>query len=387
MTKEKKARKILLDAVNRKGHPVLGVKYTIFVDGKEATTAIKARAGTQSVEIVGADEVIVKASLDGWKDEAIRLGGGSSLWKFEFPGAGVPAVLVVCALPKEARAVLATCDETFRLERYAPASDPNTYWVGTYRSIDKGTPARRILLATSGMGNIGAAITATHALRSFPDEIEQVLMVGIAGGCPNPLKPEDHVRLGDIVVANEKGIIQYDFIKRTVDGDEHRANPHRPSKQMMDAVVTLEVDRPAVGTYWDAIIQKVNSKTAEFTRPPMAKDVLYLGDAVVAHPSDSRRVGDNPRVHRGGIGSANILLKDPALRDFVRDKWGVRAIEMEGSGVLDAGWAMDRDVMVVRGICDYCDSHKSDDWQEYAALAAAAYARCLVEALPDRAFP
>jgi nucleoside phosphorylase len=61
----------------------------------------------------------------------------------------------------------------------------------------------------------------------------------------------------------------------------------------------------------------------------------------------------------------------------------VRAIEMEGSGILDAGWAMNTDVMVVRGICDYCDSHKNDQWQPYAALCAAAYARSLVQALPE----
>jgi nucleoside phosphorylase len=39
--------------------------------------------------------------------------------------------------------------------------------------------------------------------------------------------------------------------------------------------------------------------------------------------------------------------------------------------------------MVVRGICDYCDSHKNDRWQPYAALCAAAYARSLVEILPE----
>ena len=39
--------------------------------------------------------------------------------------------------------------------------------------------------------------------------------------------------------------------------------------------------------------------------------------------------------------------------------------------------------LVVRGICDYCDAHKNDTWQNYAAPAAAAYVRALLEALPE----
>jgi hypothetical protein len=36
--------------------------------------------------------------------------------------------------------------------------------------------------------------------------------------------------------------------------------------------------------------------------------------------------------------------------------------------------------MVIRGICDYADSHKIKDWQEYAASVAAAYAKELLSA-------
>ena len=54
---------------------------------------------------------------------------------------------------------------------------------------------------------------------------------------------------------------------------------------------------------------------------------------------------------------------------------------MEGSGTADAAWSSGRDYLVIRGICDYCDTHKNDDWQHYAALVAAAYARALIENL------
>lgn len=38
--------------------------------------------------------------------------------------------------------------------------------------------------------------------------------------------------------------------------------------------------------------------------------------------------------------------------------------------------------LVIRGISDYCDSHKHDKWQRYAAANAAAYTRELVLTIP-----
>jgi hypothetical protein len=37
---------------------------------------------------------------------------------------------------------------------------------------------------------------------------------------------------------------------------------------------------------------------------------------------------------------------------------------------------------VIRGICDYADSHKNEKWQEYAALTAAVYAKQLLSVIP-----
>lgn len=40
--------------------------------------------------------------------------------------------------------------------------------------------------------------------------------------------------------------------------------------------------------------------------------------------------------------------------------------------------------LVIRGICDYSDSHKNKEWQTYAAATAAAYARELLSIVPGR---
>ncbi|NOJ41515.1 hypothetical protein [Bradyrhizobium australiense] len=66
----------------------------------------------------------------------------------------------------------------------------------------------------------------------------------------------------------------------------------------------------------------------------------------------------------------------------MRDRFNVRAVEMEASGLQNAAWAQGKVIFVVQGICDYCDEHKNDDWQNYAALVAAAYTRALIEEMP-----
>jgi tetratricopeptide (TPR) repeat protein len=82
------------------------------------------------------------------------------------------------------------------------------------------------------------------------------------------------------------------------------------------------------------------------------------------------------------IAAANNLLKNAAYRDYLGTTFNVKAVEMEGSGIADAAWMDSRaGYLVVRGICDYCDGQKGDIWQGYAAVAAAAYVRALIESM------
>jgi hypothetical protein len=84
----------------------------------------------------------------------------------------------------------------------------------------------------------------------------------------------------------------------------------------------------------------------------------------------------------GTIACANRLLKNPLHRDQVRDDFDVRAVDMEGFGIAEATWSQNVGFLVIRAICDYCDSNKGDAWQGYAAVMAAAYARAVLEEMP-----
>jgi hypothetical protein len=61
----------------------------------------------------------------------------------------------------------------------------------------------------------------------------------------------------------------------------------------------------------------------------------------------------------------------------VQREHDVICFEMEAAGVMD-----EYPCVVVRGICDYTDSHKNKGWQDYAAATAAAYAKGLLSRIP-----
>lgn len=70
-------------------------------------------------------------------------------------------------------------------------------------------------------------------------------------------------------------------------------------------------------------------------------------------------------------------MKHGATREQLRKETGALCFEMEAAGLM-----LDFPCIVIRGICDYADSHKNNQWQGYAALAAASYAKELLGYVP-----
>jgi nucleoside phosphorylase len=313
----------------------------------------------------------------------IALPPSDSEWKTPGKGDRPPTIGIITALPVESAAVCAALGNAHRI--HVPAGGISSgYWMADVSSANGGL--HRVVLAQSGVGTNVAAIRAGVLLNHF-QSIESIIMCGIAGGVPHRGNPDQDVRLGDIVVSNIKGVVQYDFIKRTVGRkkvefiEEVRAASHRPSAALLDAVSFLAAEEYLGQRPWEPLLAAGLSRL-DWVRPDPGTDVL--ADVLAAAPKTvdrKRRVGQ-PRVFTGPIASANTLLKDANRRDSLRDQFGVRAIEMEGAGVVDATWTYGIGYLVVRGICDYADSNKNDDWQDYAAMAAAAYVRALAESMP-----
>lgn len=85
----------------------------------------------------------------------------------------------------------------------------------------------------------------------------------------------------------------------------------------------------------------------------------------------------DPVIHYGTIASADQVMRHAVTRDALREKYKILCFEMEAAGLMN-----DFPCLVVRGICDYSDTHKHKSWQRYAAATAAAYAKELLETIP-----
>lgn len=209
-------------------------------------------------------------------------------------------------------------------------------------------------------------------------------MVGIGGGVPT----KTDIRLGDVVVS--KQVIQYDYGKVANEGCFHRtSNPTRPPQAIMTAVAQLQalhLTGPSkVPTILSEILER-DPLLQSFAFPSATTDRLfqstYKHDPAVescdfCDPSmlQSRpsRPSRDPKVHYGVVASSNKVIKHAATRDLASVTDDVMCFEMEAAGLMDHF-----PCIVIRGICDYSDSHKSKEWQPYASATAAAYAKELL---------
>lgn len=293
----------------------------------------------------------------------------------------------ITALPLELTAAIAMLDK-----RHPSLSgvqgDDNIYILGSVGD-------HNVVIASLPIGEVGtasAAQVAVHMQRTFPS-IKIGLMVGIGGG----VWGSKDIRLGDIVVSKPShqngGLFQYDFGRHCPDGFKISGFLNAPPRLLRSAVSTLRAmhDIPGQNRLLDYLSPAENPNLPErYLYPESAPDRLFESTSV--HKADAKtcdncdhtrlvareyRNSRNPVVHYGSIASANRVMEDGVFRDELAAKHGILCFEMEAAGLMNTF-----PCIVIRGICDYADSHKNDQWQCYAAAAAAAYAKELLRFLP-----
>jgi nucleoside phosphorylase len=284
----------------------------------------------------------------------------------------------ICALYIEMAVAQAMLDE-FHETLPTHADDRNTYILG---KINR----HNVVIACLPEGQYGtnnAAIVMTNMKRTFP-AIRACLMVGIGGGVPS----KADVRLGDIVVGTR--VMQCDLGKTLRDGQLQRtAIPRIPHCLLGTAVSSIRSKHELGSSRVLSILQQNLEGQPLYSRPTLPDRLFH---ATYDHESLTgscdgcdhsklvprrRRMPAEVRIHYGAIASGNQVMRDGITRDNIARQLDVICFEMESAGLMDI-----LPCLPIRGICDYSDSHKSKEWQRYAAATAAAYARELLEELP-----
>lgn len=328
---------------------------------------------------------------------------------------------LIAALPHERAAATAMLDK----EHYPPesfmknAADQNTYsWgrIGHHNIVIASLPSGRY-------GVTAAAITA-HSLSSSLPHVHIGLLVGIGAGIPGEevhkrtgkLKTKRDIRLGDVVVGNPDGsnggVVQHDLVKAKGTGAKPLREPkgflncppdvllnalgamrsrHDMEESRIPEILAESLKRfPKMKGSYDCptnIASGAELDGEQDSEPEVFEDRLFRATYAHVDGGDCRdcepeqeikrkaRPSTIPMIHYGTIASGNTLMKNALERDELVQQLKEGSIdaiclEMEAAGLMNTF-----PCLVIRGICDYGDSHKNDRWQKYAALTAAAFAK------------
>lgn len=306
-------------------------------------------------------------------------------------------VAIICALTSEANAVEALFDHRWDSPnddgpRFGKArGDLNSYSLGVLSGHNA------VLAWMPDTGATSAAKVASFLNMSFVN-IEIGAVVGVCGAVPGH---DDYGRervLGDVAISTS--VVHYDYNGRlTDDGFKRKTHvedvlPRLPldlrsvlgGLQGYNNLMALEED---MGTHL-AMLEKRAYLRARY--PGKENDVLFAPDYMHEKEKtqcseigcDGPRVererlqaGQNdptPAVHFGSVGCGGSVLRSARLRDEEAELNELIAFEMEGAGAWE-----NFPCLVIKGFCDYADSHKNKKWQPYAAATAAACTKAFLK--------
>ncbi|KAJ6151624.1 hypothetical protein N7470_007221 [Penicillium chermesinum] len=281
-------------------------------------------------------------------------------------------ITIICALTLEAKAVVqlfdAIYDESLDQYRKVPG-DNNAYTLG---SIGK---YHVVLVYMPGAGKGYASSVATNVKRSYTC-LELALVVGVCGGVPytkSQTFPRQDIFLGDVIVS--KGVVQprpeiLSFLNKLEVGYDRLVN--RLATYLTDVQKKFPSRYP--GAEKDRLFSPEyghrtrNCKCAEYT---------HCDNGIVARQRDHARHDQGVVVHFGLVASGDTVIMSAHDRDQISEIEDIIGFEMEGAGVWE-----NLPCVVIKGVSDYADSHKTKEWQHFAAASAAACARSILDETP-----
>lgn len=267
----------------------------------------------------------------------------------------------VCALPIELEAAVSVMDERFANVSFADLpSNPTDSKIYAFGRIGQHNIVAACLPAGQ-LATVQAAAVADQMAASFPS-LRFGILVGVGSGVPNLYEDVD-IWLGDVVISQptsqSSGVKQWTL---PTDGccSLGPDNLNVPPNILLHALAKLRADdflgETEVSQHLSILSQP------KFASPGPEYDTLHVPGATVGcyeRPMDivHREPRDTtaPRLFFGNIASSDCVLNNGLTRDGYSQAFGrVLCFETEAVGLMNSFPSV-----VVRGICDYADSHRN----------------------------
>lgn len=330
-------------------------------------------------------------------------------------------IAIICALSLEYDAATLIVDEFWDQDnkQYGRTSgDTNIYRNGRIGMHNV------VLMLLPNMGKAAVAGSAA-SLRTSYSNLRITFLVGVCGGVP--IVGAREALLGDVAIG--EAIIQYDFGRQYpgefIPKETAVATQSLPNKDIRTLLAYFKSDtgktdlrqntaRHLKALQGAAILMEHQNS---YRYPGFAEDKLF--DATYRHKHRGGPPGDSccdkpggycdnaaqsscyelgcddrklvqrqrlelkrylsieeaqcPDIFIGRFASADTVMKSGDHRDQIAKQYNIIAFEMEGAGLWD-----ECPCIVVKGICDYSDSHKNKIWQPFAAATAAAAVKAML---------
>jgi nucleoside phosphorylase len=262
-------------------------------------------------------------------------------------GAAPTDVLILTALAVELKAARLA----FGIEENTPASSTNIgqdHWRAQVTTTSGSTTICTI--ASFGMaGNVGAATITATLLSEFKPKL--VIMLGIAAGM------REKVALGDVVISDR--VVAYEGAALENGQSQARPETYRPVFGVQQKITTYLASPSSV---------------RERIRAAREAQSLQLPES-----SEIGNVSKDLMPKAATIASGEKLLRDPVKFKQLRDLQGkIEIAEMEAVGIFTACETHGVPCLVIRGISDFGDTTKDNQFHDLASRAAAIVAADLV---------
>ena len=326
-------------------------------------------------------------------------------------------VVILCAMEEEATAVIATMDEKITADQereyqlFPTYRDDTSYTFGRIRNYF-------VAVAHISIG-VESAATAAQGIRATFPGVQLTIVVGICGAVPEATRP---IYLGDVVISTS--VYQYRFgsqwdehFETWDDLDSRLPRLKRGISSLLKKIkaserVTIKEDTiEGMKIAYEKILREAEVECGPIY-PGQEKDILFEPAYLHRHRSPAnhevllpcceripcekarsskcaamgcrtdyvRRTRSNvhgkdwkPTIHFGCVATGDSVMRTAQQRDEQSELHNIIAFEMEAAGA----WG-DGSCIIIKGVSDYADSHRTDSFRLCAALAAASCTKAVL---------